>query len=315
MELVNQRADADWLRLEYAGSERRVCGLLSMAVASYRYRTTRCDDELHARLVELAREQPRFGYRRLHVLLLRAGEIVNHKRVHRVYREAGLMLRRKKRKHSVRVGQPLLARTSANQEWALDFVHDAVECGRTIRVLSVVDACTRECLGLEVDTSFASRRVTRVLEAIMVERGKPLAIRCDNGPEFTSRHFLAWCVERGIELIHIQPGKPTQNARVESFHGRLREECLQVNWFQNLFDARRKIADWRKTYNEERPHSSLKYLTPQEYAARETRSYGKDAGQKTASLENAENRVSHFPTAPATAATINEIQLTCRILP
>ena len=181
MELVNQRADADWLRLKYAASERRVCGLMGMAASSYRYRTTRCDEELRARLVELAREKPRFGYRRLHVLLLRTGEAVNHKRVHRVYREAGLSLRRKKRKHSVRVGAPLLARTSANQEWALDFVHDAVECGRTIRVLSVVDAYTRECLALEVDTSFASRRVTRVLEAIMAERDQPGSIRCDNG--------------------------------------------------------------------------------------------------------------------------------------
>ena len=176
--------------------------------------------------MELAREKPRFGYRRLHVLLGREGEQVNHKRVHRVYREAGLMIRRKKRKHCVREGKPLLARTSANQEWALDFVHDAVECGRAIRVLSVVDAYTRECLALEVDTSFASRRVTRVLDAIIAERGQPEAIRCDNGPELTSRHFLAWCVERQIELVHIQPGKPTQNARVESFHGRLREECL-----------------------------------------------------------------------------------------
>src|SRR5437016_3769175 len=127
-------------------------------------------------------------------------------------------------------------------------------------------AYTRECLALEVDTSFASRRVTRVLEAIVAERGQPLAIRCDNGPELTSRHFLAWCVERQIELVHIQPGKPTQNAHVESFHGRLREECLNVSWFQNLFDARRKIAAWQKEYNEERPHSSLGYRTPKEFA-------------------------------------------------
>jgi len=248
--------------------------------------------------------------------MFRAGEAVNHKRVHRVYREAGLSLRRrrKKRKHCVRVGQPLLARTAANQEWALDFMHDAVECGRAIRVLSVVDAYTRECLALEVDTSFASRRVTRVLEAIMAERGQPGSIRCDNGPEFTSRHFLAWGVEQKIEVVHIQPGKPTQNARVESFHGRLREECLNVSWFQNLFDAKRKIAAWKTEYNEERPHSSLGYLTPNEYAARETTSSGKDACQKKASLENAEERVSHFPTAPA-AATGNEVQLTCRIYP
>src|SRR2546430_15456153 len=156
------------------------------------------------RLVELAREKPRFGYRRLHVLLRRNGERVNHKRVHRVYREAGLSLRRKKRKHCVRVGQPLRAWTAANQEGALDFVHDAVDCGRAIRVLSVVDAYTRGCLALQVDTSFASRRVTRVLDAIVAERGQPLSIRCDNGPALTRRHFLAWGVERQIEVVHIQ---------------------------------------------------------------------------------------------------------------
>ena len=267
MELVDQRSDADWLRTKYAASQRRVCGLMGIAVASYRYRTRRSDEPLRAQLVELAREKPRLGYRRLHVLRGRSGEQVNHKRVHRVYREAGLMLRRKKRKHCVREGKPLVARTSANQEWALDFLHDAVECGRAIRVLSVVDAYTRECLALEVDTSFASRRVTRVLEAIIAQRGMVGTIRCDHGPELTSRHFLAWCVERQIELVHIQPGKPTQNARVESFHGRLREECLAVSWFQNLFDARRKIAAWQIEYNQERPHSSLGYRTPKEFAA------------------------------------------------
>jgi|SRR5579863_219343 len=266
MELVDQRADADWLRVTYVASERRVCGLLGMAVTTYRYRSQRTDEPLRTRLVELARSKPRFGYRRLQVLLQRSGERVNHKRLHRVYREAGLAIRRKKRKHCVREGKPLVARTSANQEWALDFVHDAVACGRAIRVLSAVDAYTRECLALEVDTSFASRRVTRVLDQIIQERGRPEAIRCDNGPEFTSRHFLAWCVERQIELVHIQPGKPTQNARVESFHGRVREECLNLSWFQNLFDARRKVAVWRKQYNEERPHSSLGYKTPKEFA-------------------------------------------------
>jgi putative transposase len=239
---------------------------MGMAVASYCYRTRRSDEPLRTQLVELARSKPRFGYRRLQVLVQRIGERVNHKRLHRIYRQAGLAIRRKKRKHCVREGKPLVTRTAANQEWALDFVHDAVECGRAIRVLSVVDAYTRECLALEVDTSFASRRVTRVLDAIVAERGRPTAIRCDNGPELTSRHFLAWCVERQIELLHIQPGKPTQNARVESFHGRLRDECLTVSWFQNLFDARRKIAAWRIDYNEERPHSSLGYCTPKEFA-------------------------------------------------
>jgi putative transposase len=153
------------MKQQYAFSERRACGLMTVAVSSYRYETKRTDEPLRTRLVELAREKPRFGYRRLHVLMGRSGEQVNHKRVHRIYREAGLMIRRKKRKHCVRVGKPLVTRTSANQEWALDFLYDAVECGRAIRVLSVVDAYTRECLALEVDTSFASRRMTRMLDA------------------------------------------------------------------------------------------------------------------------------------------------------
>jgi putative transposase len=196
MGLVDQRWDARWLLGHYAASEHRVCGLMGMAVSSYRYENKRTDEPLRTKLVELAREKPRFGYRRLHVLLRRSGERVNHKRLHRIYCEAGLRIRRKKRKHCVREGKPLVARTAANQEWALDFAHDAVACGRAIRVLSVVDAYTRECLALEVDTSFASRRVTRVLEAIVAERGAPQAIRCDNGPELTSRHFLAWCIEQ-----------------------------------------------------------------------------------------------------------------------
>ncbi len=147
----------------------------------------------------------------------------------------------------------------------MDFAHDAVESGRAIRVLSVVDAYTRECLALEVDTSFASRRVTPVLEEIVAERGAPAAIRCENGPELTSRHFVAWCIERQIELVHIEPGKPMQNGHVESFHGRLREEYLNVSWFGNLLDARWKIGAWRREYNEERPHSSLGYRTPAEF--------------------------------------------------
>ena len=158
MELVARKAAVEHVREEYAFSQRRACGLVLLAVSSCRYQTKRTDEPLRTKLVELAREKPRFGYRRLQVLLRRAGETVNHKRVHRVYREAGLSLRRKKRKHCVRVGQPLRVWTAANQEWALDFVHDAVESGRAIRVLSVMDAYTRECLALEVDTSFASRQ-------------------------------------------------------------------------------------------------------------------------------------------------------------
>src|SRR5579863_453012 len=309
MELVDRRSDAGWLRLEYATSERRVCGLMGMAVASYRYRTTRSDEPLRTQLVELARSKPRFGYRRLHVLLGRSGEQVNHERVHRVYREAGLMIRRKKRKHCVREGRPLLVRTSANQEWALDFVHDVVECGRTIRVLSVEDAFTRECLALEVDKSFASRRVTRALDETIAERGISGAIRVDNGPEFTIRHFLAWCLERKIEVIHIQPGKPTQNGRIESFHGRLRDECLTVSWFQNLFDARRKIAAWRIEYNVQRPHSSLGYRTPKEFAAAHAADF------YTAEREARDSNAVPCPSrSPIPAQTEDGEQESCRIL-
>ena len=135
-------------------------------------------------------------------------------------------------------------------------------------MLSVIDVYTRECLALEVDTSFASRRVTRELEKIVAERGVPAALRCDNGPEFTSRHFLAWALERKIEVVHIEPGRPVQNAHVESFHGKLRDECLNASWFGNLFEARVKIAAWKEEYNEERPHSSLGYVAPVEFARR-----------------------------------------------
>jgi putative transposase len=255
-----------------------VCGLLSIAVSSFRYRSRRSDEDLKKKLAWLAREKPRYGYRRLQVLLEREGERVNHKRLFRVYREAGLCLKRKKRKHCVRVGSPRVQLTTANQEWVLDFAYDVVAAGRTIRVLSVVDAFTRECLALEVDTGFASRRVTRVLDEVIARRGLPQAIRCDNGPELTSRHFLAWGLEWKIELRHIQPGRPMQNGHVESFHGKLREECLRANWFSNLFDARFKISTWRKEYNEVRPHSSLDYRTPNEFAiaCRQPRSAGEE---------------------------------------
>lgn len=309
MELAELKATVEQVQEKYAFSERRACRLVTLAVTTYRYRSQRTDEPLRSRLVELAREKPRFGYRRLHVLLQRSGERVNHKRLHRIYREAGLVIRRKKRKHCVREGKPLLARTAANQEWALDFAHDAVACGRAIRVLSVVDAYTRECLALEVDTSFASRRVTRVLDEIIAERGVPQAIRCDNGPELTSRHFLAWSMERQIELLHIQPGKPTQNARIESFHGRLREECLAVSWFQNLFDARRKIAAWKKEYNEERPHSSLGYKTPKEFAQAQA------AGFYATVREERDSNAVPFPSRSSIPAQTGEgVTETCRIL-
>ena len=248
-------------------SERRACGLMGVWRSSCRYQ---CRPDRNAalrdELTELAHQRPRFGYRRLGALLDRSGKHVNHKRLFRVYREAGLSVKRTRRKKLVRMGirQPVL--TAPNQEWSLDFVHDALATGRAVRVLSIVDNFTRECLALETDTSFASQRETRILDGLIDQRGRPMALRMDNGPELTSRHFLAWCLERTITMNHIQPGKPMQNGHVESFNGRLRDECLNVHWFRNLFDARRKIALWRSDYNVARPHSSLDYRTPDEFA-------------------------------------------------
>jgi len=212
-------------------------------------------------------KRPRFGYRRLQVLLEREGLRANHKRVYRLYREEHLMVRRKRRKRLVRgVRKAVWAPQRRNQRWSMDFVSDWVAGGRAIRALTLVDEFTRECLAIEVDTSLGGMRVRRVLEQVIGERGRPQAIVVDNGPEFRGRLLAGWSEERQVRLEFIEPGKPSQNAFIESFNGRLREECLNANWFLSLGDARRKIAAWRKDYNEERPHSSLGYLAPQQFA-------------------------------------------------
>lgn len=248
-------------------SERQACKLMMISQSSLRYASRRKagDEELSKRLKELALENPRYGSPRLCVLLKREGK-VNHKRVERLYRDNGLALRRKKRKRILRaaVRQPLTC--GANQEWALDFVSDVMASGRQLRVLTIVDVHTRQCLALEADTSIGSMRVIRVLEQLIEERGCPQRVRSDNGPELTSRAYLAWALERQIELVHIRPGRPVENAYIESFNGRFREECLNVRWFRNLFDARRQLASWRKHYNQQRPHSALGNRTPDEYA-------------------------------------------------
>jgi putative transposase len=247
-------------------TERRASKLLEVDRSSYRYEP-RPDHNatLREELVVLARQKPRYGYRRLHALLSRRGVVASPQRVYRVYRAEGLAVRRLRRKRLSRVPVPAHV-VRANQEWALDFACDTLATGRSIRVLAVVDAFTRECLSLETDTSLSSRRVTRTLEEVIERRGQPEALRCDNGPELTSRHFLGWCEERKIQLIHIQPGKPMHNGHVESFNGRLRDECLNASWFRSLADAREKISAWRTEYNGDRPHSSLGYRTPNEFA-------------------------------------------------
>jgi putative transposase len=200
------------------------------------------------------------------VLLEKGGEVVNHKRLLRVYQQSGLAVRRRERKRLARdrVGMPVLSRP--NQEWSIDFVSDALANGRAIRSLTVLDDFTKEAPAIEVDTSLSGLRVTRILDRIIAERGRPDGLRLDNGPEFTSRCFIAWAEQHGVPLIYIQPGKPVQNSYIESFNGRFRDECLNANWFENLADARRKIEAWREDYNQARPHSSLAYRTPAEFA-------------------------------------------------
>ena len=249
---------------EFHASERHVCELIGVPRSSGRYRSRRDDSRLAERLRELAREHPRFGYRRLY-LYLREEMTVNHKKVQRVYRELGLSVKRTRRKHLHRALEPRPALAAPNQEWALDFASDVTAAGQRFRVLGVIDSFTRQSRVLETSTSFPSRRVTRELERAIAVHGKPQAIRCDNGPEMTSRHFQAWAIEWKIDIVHIQPGKPTQNGGMESFNGKLRDECLNTSWFWNMFDARRRIAAWKTEYNTRRPHSSLGYLTPDEF--------------------------------------------------
>jgi putative transposase len=247
-------------------SQRHACELVEIPRSTHRYENRMDDSELREQLAELAREQPRWGYRMMCHVIRSRGVRVNHKRVRRVYRAAGMQVKRVRRRRLIRTGVPRARLTGANQEWAVDFVSDSTASGRKIRVLSVIDVFTRECLALETDTSFAGRRVTRVLQEVAAQRGKPATLRSDNGPEFLGRHYVGWCIENRISALYIQPGRPMQNGHVESFNGRLRDECLNASWFANLWDARCKIGAWREHYNLRRPHSGLGYRTPQEFA-------------------------------------------------
>jgi putative transposase len=262
------RAAVSYVEVEYKMSERHACRLLGLGRSTHRYRARRDRDAgLRKRLKELAAKRMRFGYRRLTAILLREGMPANHKRVYRLYREEGLAMRIRQRRR-IRWSGVLVkpAASQPNERWSMDFVSDCVSRGKVIRMLTIVDDCTRECPAIEVDTSLGGLRVRRVLDRIASERGLPEAIVLDNGPEFRGRALAAWSEERGVRLEFIQPGKPVQNAYVESFNGRLRDECLNANWFTSLSDARRKVETWRLDYNQQRPHSSLGYLPPAEFA-------------------------------------------------
>jgi putative transposase len=234
-------------------------------------RRTRSDElQVRERLRTLAAERPRWGYRRLHVLLRREVGPINHKRVQRLYRLDGLAIRRQKRKRVARVprGRALPVRRPG-EAWAMDFMQDVLADGRrfrTLNVLDIVTIVTRECVAIEVDTSLPGQRVVRLLDQLILWHGAPKQITLDNGPEFTGQVLDAWAYQHHVMLDFIDPGKPMQNGYLESFNGKFRDECLNVHWFRSLADARQIIEDWRESYNTERPHSALGGQTPTQHA-------------------------------------------------
>lgn len=254
---------------EHKRSERRACRLMGSNRSTVRYCLRKKDEsKLKEEIKEIAYEKRRFGYRRIRILLVRKGTPVNHKRVYRLYREMGLkVLKRGGRKRALGIRQPENLVTRPNQRWALDFVQDALWDGRRIRLLPVIDVCTRKCLRIVVDNSLNGRQVVEALENLIDEYGSPEEIISDNGTEFTSNMVLKWCHDRGQKWQYIQPGKPYQNGNAESFNGKLRDECLNENWFTSLEEARRLIENWREEYNHSRPHSALNGRTPNEAAS------------------------------------------------
>jgi putative transposase len=267
---VARREAVAHLRTCFEVSERRACAALGADRTSVRYRKSRPDDAaVRARLRELAAIRRRFGYRRLLVLMRREGLVMNHKKFRRLYREERLQVRRRGgRKRALGTRAPMTMPQGPNQRWSLDFLSDAFADGRRFRILGVVDDFTRECLALVADTSLPGLRVVRELDAIITLRGRPTMCVSDNGTELTSMAILQWSQERQIEWHYIAPGKPTQNAFIESFNGRLRDELLNETLFTSLAQVRAVLAAWRNDYNDVRPHSALGNLTPTEYANR-----------------------------------------------
>ena len=250
-------------------SERRACQLvgLSRTVLHYEPKSQPSNEHLQARLIELAGERRRFGYRRLHALVRREGVRANHKRIYRLYRKAGLAVRRRRKRHGVAIERQVLERPAGpNQVWSMDFVFDRTADGRVIKCLTVVDDATHEAVAVVPERAIGGEMLTRILDRLGFERGLPRMIRTDNGKEFCGRAMLNWAHQRGVQLRQIQPGKPNQNAYIESFNGRLRDECLNEHWFVSLGHAKTIIETWRQEYNHERPKKALGGLTPAAYA-------------------------------------------------
>ena len=255
-------------------SQRKACAVATCNRKTFRRVLRRPDDAvLLARLKELAAERRRFGYRRLELYLQQDGIVANHKRIYRVYAEANLQVRKRiKRRVALGRGDVPPTVSMPNERWSLDFVHDTLQSTRRIRTLNVIDDFTREALAIEVDTSISGSRVTRVLDRIADERGLPKTIVMDNGTELTSLAMLAWAAKHRVQLHYIAPGKPTQNAFIESFNGKFRDECLNDNIFTSLAQAREIIERWRIDYNERRPHRSLGQMTPRAFAISQNQS-------------------------------------------
>lgn len=248
-------------------SERRACRFLGVHRSLVRYRSCRPPEaELRGRLKELAERHPSWGSPRLTWLLRREGRIVNHKKVERLYRGEGLTVRRRHRKRVARPRIEMPTPRRADEQWSMDFMRDQLAGGRVFRLLTVVDHFTRESPVIEVDLSLPGARVAQVLDRVARRRGLPRSIRVDNGPEFTGRALDEWAHRRGVKLEFIRPGKPVENAFIESFNGRIRQECLNQYWFLDLDDARRTIEAWRISYNTNRPHSGIGGRTPAEFA-------------------------------------------------
>ncbi|WP_425404068.1 IS3 family transposase [Hwanghaeella sp.] len=251
-------------------SQRRACKVLAVDRSSVRYRSIRPDDgPLREKIRAVASERRRFGYRRIHIMLQRQGIEMNQKKLRRLYREEKLQVRRRGgRKRALGTRRPMELPDRPNDRWSLDFLSDAFTDGRRFRILAVVDDYTRECLALIADTSLSGTRLVRELDAVVARRGKPRTVVSDNGTEMTSMAVLRWCQETGVEWHYIAPGKPQQNAFVESFNGRFRDECLNETLFTELGEARIAINAWKEDYNRHRPHSSLGNVTPREYASK-----------------------------------------------
>lgn len=247
----------------------RACGLVGISRSLFHYESRRrVDDEaLTGRMMAIAAQKRRYGYRRIHVLLQRDGCFANHKRIWRLYSKAGLSVCKRRRKRIGAVERtPLRLPTGPNQRWSMDFVSDGLAYGLRFQCLNVVDDYTRECLAIEVDTSLLGLRIQQVLERLKEMRGLPASITVDNGPKFAVKVLDAWAYEAGVTLSFIRPGKPVENAYIESFNGRFRDECLNEHRFVSMRHAKRLIEEWRIEYNTERPHSSLGYLTPVQFA-------------------------------------------------